>query len=171
MVLILLAATGCAETMVRPRGQVFELGKVDYAAAFEAGLGTIREQFVIEDQDIHSGQITARPKVYSSDEPSTRISLGLSGGSTVLRQTCWLRIRERDEGVTAEVRIDVERRDTHEYQVNEAIEASEDLRMRTPAERRDTVGPDQREVWTFIRRDLRSEELIIQGLRERLDRR
>ena len=168
MFLVLLSANGCAQTTVRPRGQVFELGQVEYAAAFEAGVETMREQFAIEAQDIHSGQITARPTVYSSDEPSERITIGLSGGPTVLRQTCWLRLSKRDEGVAAEVRTDIERRDTHEYQVYEGLAESEDLRMRTPAERRDTVGPDQREVWTFIRRDLKSEELIIRGLRERL---
>jgi len=67
--------------------------------------------------------------------------------------------------------VDIERRDTQDYQMYEGMLAVEDLRMRTPAERRDTAGPDRGEGWTFIRRDLQTEELIIRGLREHLERR
>ena len=171
MLLLLLAAAGCAQTPAGPRGQVIQLGAVEYAAAFEAGLAAMREQFAIEKQDEQGGEIIGRPTVYSSDEPSGRISTGLTGAKVQLRRKAWLRLSRGPEAVAAEVRVDIERRDTQDYQMYEGILAAEDLRMRTPAERRDTAGPDRREVWTFIRRDLQTEEILIRGLRERLERR
>ncbi len=171
MLLLLLAAAGCAQTAAGPRGQVIQLGAVEYAAAFEAGLGAMREQFAIEKQDEQGGEIIGRPTVYSSDEPSGRISTGLTGAKVQLRRKAWLRLSRGPQALAAEVRVDIERRDTQDYQMYEGILAAEDLRMRTPAERRDTAGPDRREVWTFIRRDLQTEEILIRGLRERLERR
>ena len=164
----LTLGSGCAEIIARPAGQVAQLGEIEYPKAFQAGLDTMREHFAIEKQDPHSGEIYARPTLYTSDEPSERISTGLSGAKVQLRRTAWLRLDKRPEGLAAEVRVAIERRDTQDYQVYEGILAAEDLRMRTPAERRDTVGPEQRDVWTFIRRDRDTEELIIRGLRERL---
>ncbi|MCK4851393.1 MAG: hypothetical protein KAT11_08580, partial [Phycisphaerae bacterium] len=102
---------------------------------------------------------------------SGRISTGLTGAKAELRRRAWLRLSQGPEAVAAEVRVDIERRDTQDYQMYEGILAAEDLRMRTPAERRDTAGPDRREVWTFIRRDLQTEELIIRALRGHLERR
>lgn len=171
MLVLLLAASGCTETVVRPRGQVIQLGTVEYATAFEAGLDTMREQFTIEKQDLQSGEIFARPVVYSSDDPSERLGTSITGAKVQLRKKAWLRLNRSPEAVWAEVRVDIERRDTQSYQMYEGTLASEDLRTRTPAERRDTAGPDRREVWTFIRRDLQTEEILIRALRERMERR
>ncbi len=164
-----LMAGGCAETTARPRGQVVELADAEYDAAFAAGVAAMRDQFPIARQDAQSGEIVGLPAAYSGDAPSGKISVGLTRTKIQLRRSCWLRLSRGPEGVTAEVRVNIERRDTQDYEAYEGIRAAEDLRMRTPAERRDTAGIDQREVWTFIRRDLEAEELIIHGLRERLE--
>lgn len=160
---------GCAEPIARPAGQVAGLGEANYEAAFEAGLASMREHFAIEKQDVHSGEIYARPTAYDGDEPSERISTGLSGSKVPLRRRAWLKVDNRAEGLAVEVRVDIERRDTQDYQMYEGILAAEDLRMRTPAERRDTAGPERHDVWTFIRRDKDTEEAIIRGMRERLE--
>lgn len=170
MLLLLLAVAGCTPTTERPRGQVVQLGAVEYAAAFEAGLAAMREQFAIEKQDSQSGEIFAKPVVYSSDDPSERLSTSLTGAKVQLRRKAWLRLNRSPAAVLAEVRVDIERRDTENYQMYEGTLASEDLRMRTPAERREVgaMGTEQREVWTFIRRDLRTEEILIRALREHI---
>ncbi len=167
----LIVGSGCANTVARPKGQVVGLSEVEYSAAFEAGLAAMREQFAIEGQDEQSGEIIGQPTVYSGEEPSERISTSLRGAKVQLRRRAWLHLSRGPEGVAAEVRVDIERRDTQDYQMYEGILAAEDLRMRTPAERRDTAGPDRREVWTFIRRDRQTEELIIRALREHLEQR
>ena len=162
---------GCAETVVQQRGRVVQLGGAQYSAAFAAGLGAMRDEFVIEKQDELTGEIIGRPAVYTGDEPSERISTELSGRKAEMRRKAWLRLSSGSDGLTAEVRVDIERRDTEDYQINEDIRAAEDLRIRTPAERRDTARLDQREVWTFIRRDMEAEEVLIRGLTERLEQR
>ena len=163
-----LLAVGCAETVTRRPGQVITLEKVEYAAAFQAGLDAMRQSFTIERQDLQSGQIISRPVAYSADEPSERLSTGLSGARQELRSKAELNLSKRPDGCVVQVRVDIERRDTQDYQVYEGILAAEDLRMRTPAERRDLAGPEQGEVWTFVRRDRAAEELIISAIKERL---
>jgi len=171
MLLVLLAVAGCAQTTTtRPRGQMVHLGAVEYAVAFEAGLDAMREQFTIEKQDEHSGDILAQPVVYSSDDPTERLSTNITGAKVQLRRKAWLRVNRGPEAISAEVRVDIERKDTANYQMYEATLEDEDLRMRTPAERRDVVGTQQREMWTFIRRDLRTEEILIRALKEHMER-
>ena len=165
---MILLAVGCGETVAHQQGQTITLEKVEYAAAFQSALDAVRQSFPIEKQDLQSGQIISRPVVYSSNEPSERLSTGLSGARQELRSKAQLNLSKRPDGCAVEVRVDVERRDTRDYQVYEGILAAEDLRMRTPAERRDLAGPDQGEVWTFVRRDRAAEELIISAIRERL---
>lgn len=165
---VILLAVGCAESVARRPGQFVTLERAGYAPAFQAALDATRETFPIAQQDPQTGQIISRPVVYSTDESTERLSTGLSGTREELRRKAFINLSERPDGVAVEVRVDVERRDTQDYQVYEGILATEDLRMRTPAERRDTAGIDQREVWTFIRRDRTAEELIIRRLRERL---
>jgi len=169
LLLILVSAGGCAETTAWPRGQVVELEDVQYEAAFAAGVAAMRDQFPIARQDVQSGEIVGRPTAYSGDAPSGKICTGLTRTKIQLRRSAWLRLSPAPNGVTAEVRVNIERRDTQDYEAYEEILAAEDLRMRTPAERRDTAGMDQRDVWTFIRRDLEAEELIIRGISERLE--
>jgi len=164
----ILLADGCKGTTARRSGQLVTLEQAEYTAAFQASLDAMLENFPIEKQDLQTGQIVSRAVVYSSDEPNERLSTGLSGARQELRRKAELNLSKRPDGCAVEVRVDIERRDTQDYQVYEGILATEDLRMRTPAERRDIAGPDQREVWTFLRRDRAAEELIIRAIRERL---
>ena len=164
--IILLA--GCNGTTAQRPGQMVVLEQVQYAAAFEAGLAAMRENFTIEKQDRQGGEIISQPIVYTDGEASERLSSGLSGRQEEFRKTAVVKLSERAQGCAIEVRVDIERKDTQDYQIYEGIAAAEDLRKRTPAERRDTAGIEQREVWTFIRRDLAAEELIIRNMRERL---
>ena len=159
---------GCSDTTAHRAGQVVTLQQTQYATAFQASLDTMRDNFPIESQDLQAGRIVSRPLVYSADEPSERISTGLSSSNQELRRRAYIDISEHPEGCTVEVRVDIERRDTQDYQVYEGLMAAEDLRMRTPAERRDLAGHEQREVWTFIRRDRAAEEKIIRQINQRL---
>ena len=161
-------AGGCNGTTARRAGQVVSLEEAEYTAAFEASLDAMRENFAIEKQDRQSGKIIGRPVIYSSEKGGDRLSTKLTGARQELRRKAELNLSQRPGGCAVEVRVDIERRDTRDYEIHEGILANEDLRMRTPAERRDTVGIDQREVWTYIGRDREAEELIIRGIRERL---
>ena len=163
-----LLAVGCGETVAHQPGQTITLEKVEYAAAFQSALDAVRQSFPIEKSDLQSGQIISRPVVYSSDESAERLSTGLSGARLELRRKAELNLSKRPDGCVVQVRVDIERRDTQDYQVSEGLLAAEDLRMRTPAERRDLAGPDQGEVWTFVRRDRAAEDLIISAIKERL---
>ena len=163
-----ILAGGCNGTAAPQAGQVVQLQDVKYAAAFEAALDTMREHFAIEKADRQSGEILARPSLYTGDEPSERLSTGLSKAKPEMRRMASLQLASRPEGLAVEVLVNIERRDTQDYQVYEGILANEDLRMRTPAERRDTAGPDQRDVWTFVRRDRQMEELLLRRMHERL---
>ena len=171
MFLLLLPVAGCFQTTARPRGQVVQLGAMEYSAAFDAGLAAMREQFAIEKQDAQSGEIFAQPVLYYSKDPSERLSTSLTGAKVQLRRKAWLRLNQSPGTVSVEVRVDIERRDTQSYQMYEGALATEDLRMRTPAERRDIAGTERQEVWTFIRRDLPAEEILIRALKEHADQR
>ena len=164
----ILLTPGCSDTSSRRAGQIVTLQQTQYATAFEASLDAMRDNFPIESQDLQAGRIVSRPVVYSADEPSERISIGLSSSTQELRRRAYIDISEHPEGCTVEVRVDIERRDTQDYQVYEGLMAAEDLRMRTPAERRDLASHEQREVWTFIRRDRAAEEKIIRQINQRL---
>lgn len=144
------------------------LQQVKYDSAFDAGLDAIREIFPIESQDRQTGRIVSRPLAYSADEPSNAIDTGLSSSNPELRRRAYLTVSEHPDACSLDVRVDIERRDTQDYQVYEGIMAAEDLRMRTPAERRDMATNEQREVWTFIRRDRLAEEQIIRRINQRL---
>ena len=168
LVATILLAGGCNGTTARRAGQVVSLDQAEYAGAFRASLDAMRENFVIESQDLQSGRIIGRPVVYSSEKGGDRLPTRLTGARQELRRKASLNLSKRSEGIAVEVRVDIERRDTRDYQIHEGILATEDLRMRTPAERRDTAGIEQREVWTHIGRDRAAEELIIRGIRERL---
>ncbi len=168
MGVVLSSAGGCAETALPRSGHLVYLEPVEYATAFEAGLDAMRESFAIEKQDFQSGQIVGRSVVYPSDKLNDRFFTRLTGARQELRRKASLHLSKRTTGCAVEVRVDVERRDTQDYQIYEGILATENLRMRTPAERRDMAGADQREVWTFVRQDQAIEKLIIRGIRERL---
>jgi hypothetical protein len=163
-----LLAVGCNGTTAHRPGQTISLEQVQYAAAFDAGLDAMRESFPIQMRDRQTGQIISHPVAFSADEPSTGISTGLSGSTPELRRRAYINLSEHPEDCSLEIRVDVERRDTQEYQAYEGIMAAEDLRMRTPAERRDMASQQQREVWTFIRRDRTAEEQIILRVNQRL---
>ena len=165
---LLLLAVGCSETTARRPGQAITLEQVQYAAAFDASLNAMRESFPIEMRDLQTGRIMSRPVAYSGDEPSAGISTGLSGSTSELRRRAYINLSEHAEGSSIDVRVDIERQDTQDYQVYEGIMAAEDLRMRTPAERRDMASHQQREVWTFIRRDRAAEEQIIRRINQHL---
>lgn len=165
---MVILAVGCNSKEARSSGQVVQLQGVAYGPAFEAGLDAMREHFAIEKADRASGQIVAKPALYSGDEPSARLSIGLSKTKPEMRRMAFLQVSNRPEGLAVEVRVDIERLDTQDYQIHEGIQATEDLRMRTPAERRDTAGPDQRDVWHLVRRDQQMEELLLRRMRERL---
>lgn len=165
---LILLAVGCDGSTARRPGQTITLEQVQYASAFDAGLDAMRETFPIEMRDRQTGRIISRPVAYSGDESSAGISTGLTGSSPELRRRAYINLSEHAEGCSLEIRVDIERRDTQDYQVYEGVMAAEDLRMRTPAERRDMATQEQREVWTFIRRDRAAEEQIIRKINQRL---
>ncbi|NIA06519.1 MAG: hypothetical protein GWP14_02595 [Actinobacteria bacterium] len=165
---IAFISIGCDSSTARRPGQTISLQQVQYAAAFDASLDAMRESFPIQTRDLQTGRIVSRPVAYSGGEPSTGISTGLSGSTPELRRRAYITLSEHAEGCSLEVRVDIERRDTQDYQVYEGLMAAEDLRMRTPAERRDMASNQQREVWTFIRRDRAAEEQIIRRINQRL---
>ena len=165
---MVILSTGCNGKEALKPGQVVQLQNVEYAAVFEGGLDAMREHFAIEKADRQGGEILARPALYTADEPSERFSTGLTQAKPEMRRMAWLHVSSRPDGPAVEVRVEIQRRDTPDYQVYEGVLASEDLRLRTPAERRDTAGPDQRDVWTFVRRDGQMEELLLRRIQERL---
>ena len=165
----ILFSVGCNDTAaVRRPGQVITLAQAEYSVVFDAALDAMRDSFPIEMRDRETGRIVSLPVVYSDDEPSAGISTGLSGSTQELRRLAYINISEHPEACSVEVRVDIERRDTQDYQVYEGLMAAEDLRMRTPAERRDLARSEQRDVWTFIRRDRAAEEQIIRRINQRL---
>ena len=166
---VVICAVGCTgQTEARKPGQVIYLDKVEYSEAFAASVQSVREQFVIAKEDPGAGEILSRPAHYTSGEPSGRFNTGLTGATDQLRHRASVLVMERTEGLAVDVRVDIERRDTDDYRVFEGIQASQDLRMRTPAEQRAVAGSEQREVWSFVRRDNQSEEQLIRGIKERL---
>jgi hypothetical protein len=168
LLVFVLMSIGCTESTVRRPGQTISLQQVAYDSAFDASLDAVRELFPIEMRDRQAGQILSRPVAYSGDEPSAGISTGLTSSTVELRRRANVNLAEHDDGCSVDVRVDIERRDTQEYQMYEGIMAAEDLRMRTPAERRDMATQEQRDVWTFIRRDRTAEEQIIRNIHQRL---
>jgi len=165
---VILMSVGCSESTVRRPGQTVNLQQAGYDTAFDASLDAVREVFPIEMRNRQTGQIVSLPVAYSGDEPSAGISTGLTGSTPELRRRAYVNLSEHADGCSLEVRVDIERWDTQDYQVYEGIMAAEDLRMRTPAERRDMASQEQREVWTFIRRDRTAEEQIIRSINQRL---
>lgn len=164
-----ICAAGCAgQTAARQPGQVIYLQETEYARAFEAGLEAVQEYFAIEKQDRDTGEILAKPILFSSAGPGERLSAGLTGAKDALRRRALVLVMKRELGSAIDVRVNIERQDTEDYRIYEGIQASEDLRMRTPAELMVTADPEQREVWTFLRRDYQLEEQIIRGIKERL---
>lgn len=166
---VVICAVGCTgQTEARKPGQVIYLENVEYSEAFQASVQAVREQFVIASEDPSAGEILSQPAPFTSSEPSGRFNTGLTGSTDQLRHRASVLVMGRTEGLAVDVRVDVERRDTEDYRVFEGVQATEDLRMRTPAEQRAVTGSEQREVWSFVRRDNQSEEQLIRSIKEHL---
>ncbi|MCG3126726.1 MAG: hypothetical protein CHACPFDD_01579 [Phycisphaerae bacterium] len=169
-ILILLAglsaaAAGCAESTEVVTYESRVMVAVAPQEAFDGAVTIFRREFgrVSADRDALTIDVPPSEYVVTRDTGSAR---DLVGGPTTVRRSARLRIRPSGDGSVAEVRVDLERRET-----TTSLSPANDSRLGdrpgyTPIERDAATTDRQNTVWSRVRRDRALERSLLNELRE-----
>lgn len=94
----------------------------------------------------------------------------LYGGRTTMRRTAMFRVSPNERGTVAQLKIDIERRDTERRQVMpiRGTRLSDTPGSQTAIDDDAATTAEQNTVWTWVRRDLKLERALLEELREQL---
>ncbi len=164
---ILLATIGCAPELEARRFRSRALPGVTAEEAFEQASDIMRREFGRAATDRTGMTVESGPEEFitASDTGTAR---DLVGASSTMRRRATMRIRRRGDATLAEIRIDIERRDSERRRVaaSSAHQDSriDDLPARTPIEREAATTDEQNTVWTQVRRDDALERALLDEL-------
>jgi hypothetical protein len=165
---LLLAPLGCATTELEPRRfRSRALPGVSAQEAFQQAEDIMRREFGGTSPDRADMALESGPEefVASSDTGTAR---DLVGASSTMRRRGTLRIRQRGDATVAEIRIDIERRDSERRRAAASSSHQDsridDLPGRTPIERDAATTNEQNTVWTQVRRDEALERALLDEL-------
>lgn len=161
--LVGIAVAGCAESTEVVTYESRTVVAIGPQEAFDGAVTIFRREF---------GRVAADPATLTIDVPpseyvvtrDTGSARDLVGGPTTVRRSARLRIRPSGDGSIAELRVDLERRETT------TISSAGDSRLGdrpgyTPIERDAATTDRQNTVWTRVRRDRALERSLLNELR------
>lgn len=145
------------------------LPAAEFDAAFDAGLAALREyDFRIDQSSRSAGVIVSRPSEKTIRGGTGRIGDEVLRSSNRVRRIAEIGIVRAGEGISARCKVLMERLDTGDYRAFRRERAGSDIPAETPIEVDGGTVGDQREVWTFVRRDLNLERQLLAALAERV---
>ena len=154
---LLVAAGGCNTTQYRSQ----PLGQVDYDKAFALSKEVFSEYFSIESASAKTGKIVGRPKAVEG-APDRLV------GSSPARQIATMRVRQKDDLVFADIRVEIQRQDSIAARRMQPVTVETDYPGRTPAQEDAPLTIKQREAWQTTGRDDAVESKILTDLLGRL---
>ena len=125
----------------------------------------MRREFRRVTLDRESRTIIARPQRYT-DARDSGIAGGLMGAPSTLRRSGILRFRGRGDSTVAEIRVEIEREDTHRQTAFFPASRLTDVPSYTPIQRDAATTLRQNIIWPLVRRDRRLERAVLYELRD-----
>ncbi len=144
------------------RFRSMRLGEVDVEKAYQAGVTVFGDYYKVAEADGRTRRITGRPKTVKA--PPDRLF-----STSASREVAVLRIR-RDGAVTwADVRVDIQRRQSAGYRSLSGLTDRDDVPNRTPAQDDAPLRPEQDEVWQVTGHNYQIERKMLQDLYARVN--
>jgi len=159
---LLLVAVSMLAGCQNERFRSMRLGDVDFDEAYRAGLEVFAGYYGVADTDARTGRVTGRPKLVSAP-PDKLFS------STPSREVAVLRIR-RDGALTwADVRVDIQRRESASYRSLAGLTGPNDVPNRTPAQGDAPLRAEQDQVWQVTGHNYDVERKMLKDLYARVN--
>lgn len=158
---------GCQTTEPTPRGQSMRIDSTDPDLVLEVAAVVLEPEFGRVEPPRTGDTLTAGPYVFTTHS-SGGTARDLYGAPTRMRRTAHLRVSPVGGGTVATLRIDVERHDTQRRAATQPPTGRlRDQAAPTPIEEDAALREEQRQVWTFVRRDVALERQLLTELRNR----
>lgn len=163
-----LWCAGCASPETGMRARAVFLPGADPDTVFDAATAMLRRNFGTVRADRTARTIEAGPSEFTTRTGSGTVR-DLYGGVSRMRRRATMWILPREGGTLARLRVVIEREDTERT----SAVPRQDYRLadwpaaRTAIDRDAATTAEQNEVWTFVRRDLRSEQRLLDALASR----
>lgn len=134
--------------------------------AFDAAVPIMREHFGRVVLDRPNWTIDAPPTMFQAALEAGAGARELLGARGTLRRSATLRLRPREGGTAAEVRVDIERREAGRSPAGPPASRLSDSPAQTPMDRDAAITERQQAAWIRVRRDLRAERDVLDALRD-----
>jgi hypothetical protein len=163
--LIPVVGMGCAAAPDASRFATRAIQAADQDAVFAAAIPIMRREFGRIDVD-RSGRWIEATRVYSADDQSNT-ARDLVRAPSTLRQNALMHVRRSGDTAVAEIRVDIQRRDTERRRMMMSSPTRlTDRPSSTPIDRDAATTTKQNEVWTNVRRDRPLERSLLEELAE-----
>ncbi|MCG3179805.1 MAG: hypothetical protein BIFFINMI_02150 [Phycisphaerae bacterium] len=136
--------------------------------AYEAALAELGSKFTLVSQDAALRNIQTAPQYVDPGSGADTGRLHIISSPSNLRRIAQARVRTQAGAVKLEVRVMLQRRDTAQYAAYHQMRSSSDVPNQTPLDQGMDLPPEQREVWSDVRRDITVEHEIVEGVQRRL---
>ena len=156
----LAAAAALMAGCQQERYRSMNLGAVEYNAAYQTAVQTLRDYYPLESADASTGHIVGRMRPAKGDQ--------LAITHAPARERAEMRIRREKQDVWADIRIRVERQESDRFAHFPAMNTQNEGPTPTPAEEDAPFTREQQEVWTTTGTNWRLEREILNDLYLRL---
>lgn len=160
--------SGCAspEAEVRARARFLPGTRPD--EVFEAARAMLRREFESVRADREAGRIEAGPVIFTTTHESGTVR-DLYGGASRMRRRAMMWVLPRDGGTLTRLRVVIEREDTRRTQAvpRQGYRLADWPAAQTAIDRDAATSAEQNAVWSFVRRDLRTERRLLDALASR----
>ncbi len=159
---------GCASPEASLRARSVFLPGADPDAVFDAARELLRRDFGTVQVNRSTRTIESGPSEFTTRTDSGTVR-DLYGGVSRMRRRATMWVLPRENGTLARLRIVIEREDTERT----SAVPRQDYRLadwpaaQTAIDRDAATSAEQNEVWTFVRRDLRGEQRVLDALASR----
>jgi hypothetical protein len=163
------AAPGSVTSSRATNYHIRRLPSTEFEVAFKAAEAALREyQFRIERNDRSAGVIVSRPSEEVVQGGTGKIGDEVLRSPNRVRRIAEIGIVRAGDGVSARCKVLMERLDTGDYRAFRRDRGGGDVPAETPIEEDGGTEGDQRETWTFVRRDLTLERQLLAAVAERV---
>ena len=164
------AAPGSVTSNRATNYHIRRLPSTAYAAAFQAAEAALREyDFRIDKMDRSAGVLVSRPSEKVIQGGTGKIGDEVLRSPNRVRRVAEIGIVREGDGVSARCKVLMERLDTGDYRAFRRERGGGDVPVETPIEEDGGTVGDQRETWTFVRRDLTLERQLLAAVAERVN--
>lgn len=162
---VLIGAGGCTEQTTFVNYQTRVIAELPANEVLEAAVPIMQEEFGRVSVDRSSMTITVAPREYVSAS-ATGSARDLMGIQSTLRRHATLRIRRGGDQTLADLRIDIERKDTGRRTAGAEGSRLTDAPSQTPIDREGATTERQNTLWVKVRRDVQLERALLDQLQD-----